>query len=243
MPTLYIWRFQLLTLTNTFLLKYTVAYIKYFLYLALNWNFPLAFYIIKKEIEGEKKYGLRTTGIDDLTKSMNIEEREHASIYQPVNFYTAEALFSQVDALDLQGGFLDMGCGKGRVLAMAAAFGFTEIIGVDFSAQLCYEANNNTKLLAEKYQTATITIECEDARDYNIPNTISVIFLFNPFDDLVMDDFLKQVKKSLLERPRRLKILYANPQCKKQWLKAGFNEVHFFKKMKFLEGSVLVNTI
>ncbi len=222
-------------------MKYTSEYIKYFFYLALNWNFRLAFFIIKKEIEGEKKYGLHTTGIDDLTKSMNIEEREHASIYQPVNFYTAEKLFSHVDAIDLQGGFLDMGCGKGRVLSVAAAFGFTEITGVDFSAQLCYVANNNAKLLKEKYPFSSITIECEDAREYVIPKTISVIFLFNPFDDLIMGDFLKQVAKSLSEFPRRLKVLYANPQCKKQWLNAGFTEVHSFKKMKFLEGSVLIN--
>lgn len=222
-------------------MKYNFAYIKYFFYLALNWSFPLAWFILKKEIEGEKKYGIQTTGIDDLTKSMDACEREHASIYQPVNFYTAERLFQNIDAADLQSGFLDMGCGKGRVVAMAAAYGFKEIIGVDFSAQLCHDALQLGQNIEAKYSGINITIECEDARDYIIPDNVSVIFLFNPFDDLIMQDFLKQVAGTLVKNPRKIKILYANPQCKKQWLDAGFKEIDSFKKMKFLEGSVLIN--
>ena len=222
-------------------MKYTLAYIRYFFYLAINWGFPLAFFIIRKEVAGEKKYGIRTTGIDDLTTSMDVIEREHASIYQPVNFYTAERLFQSINAQDLTGTFLDIGCGKGRVLAMAAAYGFKDIIGVDFSAQLCYDARKLSEKVEPKYRSACITVECEDARYYVIPEIVSVIFLFNPFDDLVMQDFLKQVSATLYRKPRKLKVLYANPQCKKQWLDAGFKEVDFFKKMKFLEGSVLIN--
>jgi SAM-dependent methyltransferase len=71
-----------------------------------------------------------------------VADREHASIYQPVNFYTAETLFESIDKEDTIGTFLDMGCGKGRVLAMAAAYGFKEIIGVDLSPQLCMKPYN-----------------------------------------------------------------------------------------------------
>ena len=207
----------------------------------MNWSFPLASFIIKKEIEGEKKYGIQTTGIDDLTKSMDADEREHASIYQPVNFYTAERLFENIAPPDLNGSFLDMGCGKGRVLAIAAAYGFKELIGVDFSAQLCHDAMQLGENLEAKFPGINIIIECEDARYYIIPDRVSVIFLFNPFDDLIMQDFIKQVADTLKRNPRRIKILYANPQCKKQWLDAGFEEIDTFKKMKFLEGSVLIN--
>ena len=172
---------------------------------------------------------------------MGADDREHASIYQPVNFYTAERLFANIDSTDLTGAFLDMGCGKGRVIAMAAAYGFKEIIGVDFSAQLCYDATQLCRKIEQKYRGASIVVECDDARDYVIPANVSVIFLFNPFDDLIMQDFLKQVSATLYKHPRRLKILYANPQYKKQWLDAGFKEIDSFQKMKFLEGSVLIN--
>lgn len=222
-------------------LRSRIAYIKYFFYLAFNWNFRLAWFIIQKEISGEKKYNLDTTGIDDLSASISLEDREHASIYQPVNFYTAEKLFESVSSSDLAGAFIDVGCGKGRVLAMAAAYGFKEIIGIDFSPQLCNQAIQLADSIEAKYSETSVTIECEDAREYLIPESVSVLFMFNPFDHLVMQDFIKQVEKTLYLKPRTLKILYANPLYKKLWLDTGFQEISSFTKMTYLEGSVLIN--
>ena len=42
------------------------TYTKYFFYLAFNWNLKIAWHIIFKEINGEKKYGINTTGADEL---------------------------------------------------------------------------------------------------------------------------------------------------------------------------------
>lgn len=222
-------------------MKNFLLYTRYFFYLAFNWNFRLAWFIIRHEIHGEKKYGIHTTGIDDLSKSVSADEREHASIYQPVNYYTAEMLMNKLDKDDTDGSFLDVGCGKGRVLAIAAANGFKDIIGIDFSAQLCHEAIQQSDAIEEKYPDAQITIECEDAREYPIPGEVTVIFMFNPFDDLVMQDFLTQVKASLQLHPRKLKIFYANPVCRKLLLDAGFSEIFNFKKLKYLEGSVFLS--
>ncbi|HXB29285.1 MAG TPA: hypothetical protein VNW49_05670, partial [Puia sp.] len=65
------------------------------------------------------------------------------------------------------------------------------------------------------------------------------LFLFNPFDEVVMHEFIKKVSESLDRKNRPLKILYANPQCKQQWLDAGFKETASFVKMRYLQGSVL----
>ena len=43
-------------------------YIKYFTYLAFNWNIKIAWTIIFQEIKGERKYGINTTGADELKK-------------------------------------------------------------------------------------------------------------------------------------------------------------------------------
>jgi hypothetical protein len=75
---------------------------------------------------------------------------------------------------------------------------------------------------------------------YTIPETVGVIFLFNPFDHVIMEEFIAKVEDSLRRKQRPLKILYANPQCKQQWLDAGFEETDSFVKMNFLKGSVLV---
>ena len=65
-----------------------IRYIKYFFYIALNWNIKIAWYIIRREIIGEKKYSINTTGADELKQ---LEEKgidiTHATIYMPGNFY------------------------------------------------------------------------------------------------------------------------------------------------------------
>jgi hypothetical protein len=54
-----------------------------------------------------------------------------------------------------------------------------------------------------------------------------------------MKVFIQKVFESLCRKNRPLKVLYANPQCKQQWLDAGFREIASFIKMRYLQGSVL----
>lgn len=216
-----------------------MRFIKYFFYLAWHWDIRLAFFIIKNERKGEKKYGIVTTGIDDLKSTIPKEVLVHASVYQPINYFIAEHLFDQTTYEDLQGSLLDLGCGKGRVLAVAAAYGFKQIIGVDFSPALCKNAEDTTALIRRKNKQTQIDIICADAANYIIPASVSTIFLFNPFDALIMRQVIKQIKKSQQLNPRRIKILYANPVCKFLFLEEGFFETFHLKKMEYLEGCVL----
>ncbi len=221
-------------------MKQTLAYFKYFFYLGWNWNFRLAATILYYEWKGERRYGIYTTGTDDLTDSVDEKDLEHASIYQPVNYYIAEWLFSKLDQRDKEGkSFMDAGCGLGRTLAMAAAHGFKKIYGFDISPRLCYEAIPNLQAVKNRYPDAEIAIECMDAREVIVPDDCSVIFLFNPFDKTIMEPFVKNVKDSLIRNPRKMKVLYANPECREQWLDAGFSVTASVKKLKWLQGIVL----
>ncbi len=202
-------------------------------------GFPLCFFIIRLEIAGEKKYGIRTIGIDHLSGVVSDEDRKHVSEYEPVNYYTANRLFNYLLPADFTTTVLDVGCGKGRLLAMSAAYGFSNIIGIDLSKKLCDAAATVCNGVKTRYPDSSITIECADARRYSIPETVGVIFLFNPFDSVIMEAFIKKVTESLKLNNRPLKVLYANPQCKQQWLEAGFKEIESFVKMKYLHGSVL----
>ena len=216
-----------------------IRHIRYFWYHATNWSMRLAWFVAKHELRGEAKYQLDTIGIDNLRNSMPAKMLEHASIYQPVNYYTAETLFNRLTAEDKKHGFLDMGCGKGRVLAVAAFYGFKNITGVDFSAQLCHDAVDLASKLEQRYTGCKIFIDCEDAAGYALADDIRIIFLFNPFDAAVMGDFILRIAESVHRNPRPVKILYAAPVCKKLFLQAGFKESFVFKKMRYLEGCVL----
>lgn len=217
-------------------------YLRYFFFIGINWSFPLAFFMIRHEIRGEKKYGLATTGIDDLAKSVSEKDRKHASIYQPINYYVAEALFGRLSKQNKQTGFLDAGCGKGRVMAMALHFGFHRVYGFDISPEMCHDALNTLERMEDHFPEAVWEVDCEDATKYSIDKNIGVIFLFNPFDEVIMKPFIAQVMKSLVQHPRPMMILYANPQCKKLWIQAGFEETFHIQKMNWLEGSVLEYT-
>jgi SAM-dependent methyltransferase len=216
-----------------------MRYLLYFLYLEWYWGFRLARFVIRYEISGEKKYGIRTIGLDNLKGILSAEDRKHVSLYEPVNYYTSSRLFDYLQPEDFKTTLLDIGCGKGRLLAMGAAYGFSDIIGIDLSKKLCDAAGKVCKSVKSKYPDASVRVQCADARHYDIPENVGVIFLFNPFDAVVMEEFIKKVFETLTRKNRPLKILYANPQCKQQWLEAGFTETASFVKLKYLQGSVL----
>ena len=216
-----------------------MRYLLYFFYLEWYWGFRLAHFIIRYEISGEKKYGIRTIGHDNLWGAVSAEDRLHISIYEPLNYYTSSRLFNYLQPGDFSTAFLDVGCGKGRLLAMAASYGFSDMYGIDICKKLCDTAAHIRQGIITRYPDKSITIEYTDARHYRIPDNVGVIFLFNPFDSVVMEKFIQKVFESLERNNRPLKILYANPQCKQQWLDAGFKEIESFTKLRYLQGSIL----
>lgn len=225
-------------------MKQTVLYIRYFFYIGWNWNFRLAWVILKHEIRGEKKYGIHTTGYDDLSKSLSQKERTHASVYQPINYLIAEWLLEQITKEEITNGhLLDAGCGKGRFLAMAAHRGFPKVTGIDLSAAMCHDAVETTEKIQRSYKHLLPTqffIDQADAAQYSPAQDVNVIFLFNPFDQHILKPFIQHVVHSLRKHPRTMKILYANPEYKALWIKAGFKEMKSIEKLKWLQACVLV---
>lgn len=74
--------------------------------------------------------------------------------------------------------FIDLGCGKGRALMVAAEFPFRRIQGVELSAELCAIARKNI----EKTELETkIEIVQGDAAEYQLPDGRLVIFIYNSF--------------------------------------------------------------
>ncbi|MBW8684192.1 methyltransferase domain-containing protein [Chitinophaga rhizophila] len=219
-----------------------MRYLSYFIYIGWHWGIALALFIIRHEIRGEKKYGIRTIGTDNLATEVSDEDRQHIAMYEPVNYYTATWLLDHLQPTDLKTTLLDVGCGRGRVLAMGAAYGFKALAGIDLSPRLYQSAVKMRDMLYTRYKNIRISVACQDARKYTVPETVGVIFLFNPFDEVIMEDFINKVKESIDRKQRPVKVLYANPQCKQLWIDAGFRETDSFVKMDILKGSVLVST-
>lgn len=218
-----------------------LLYIKYFYYLLNNWNIKIAWYMIRQEIKGEKKYGINTTGADELYKLEELGiDISHATIYMPVSYGLLEEIFTQLAPKPLHH-FLDMGCGKGRALCIAAHKGFKQLTGLDLARYLCETAKENLAITRQKFPKLNYNVINNDAFYFEIPGDVDCIFFFNPFDEIVMSAVVNNICTSLQNNPRNITIIYVNPLHKELFLKAGFTETWHFKKMMYLEVSILQN--
>ena len=219
-----------------------LPYIKYFFYIGFNWNMRIAAHILRAEIKGEKKYGIDTTGADELhdLDEMGIDI-SHATIYMPVSYELLEDVFGQLNQPYQH--FLDIGCGKGRAMCVAAQNGFKKITGIDLSKKLCESAKRNCIITQQKFPELEFEVINNDAFYFEIPADVDCIFMFNPFDEIIMSGVANNINESLRQFPRKMKMIYVNPLHKTLFTKNGFEEVYYSKKMKYLEVAILEKSL
>ncbi len=215
-------------------------YFKYFYFIAKNWNVKLAAFTAFHEMKGEKKYNLDTIKIDRLqNENIESENLTHASIYQASNYYLVEKAFEYLSDQKANNSLVDFGCGKGRVLIVAAYYGFKQLTGIEFSRNLYIEAEANIENFRSFFPNTVFNIICGDAADYQIEKEQNCFFFFNPFDEVIMLVIVKKILSSLKDNPRKIYVIYLNPVHKEIFLSAGFEEEYFLRKMEFLEFSIL----
>lgn len=157
----------------------------------------------------DRKYKTDTCSLVDLD-DMDIEgnSKEHAGIYQATRVIQLRKLFK---ILGIPAGkvFVDLGCGKGRVLLIASEFDFKEARGIEFSPILSEIAQNNVALYKTKTKTKTnFNIIHSDVIDCNFSDDEEVLFLFNPFDDFILESVIRKLEDSLKRRNRKVLIIY-----------------------------------
>lgn len=214
-------------------------FIRYFFYLATNWNLRIAWHITKEEIKGEKKYGISSTGVDELKKLGDKGiDISHATVYMPASYDMLEDLFLQLNSNFIHH-FIDIGCGKGRVLCVAAYHGIKKLAGVDLSIEFCDEAVKNLEQVKQTFPHLQYTIKNNDAFYYDIPVDADCIFFFNPFDETIMSGVVKNIEISLKNNPREITVVYLNPLNKELFTKIGFKQIYHIKKLNHLEGCIM----
>lgn len=149
----------------------------------------------------ESRLGVRTT------RNAPSPHRD-ANRYGYLAFHT---YFAALDVLKLQPHdvVVDLGCGKGRVVCAAAQYAIREAIGVEIDPMLATMAEHNTAQLRRR-RTPT-RIVCKSAVEFDY-STTTVIVMFHPFGADTMNQMLDRLATSLIEHPRELRIVYANPE-------------------------------
>jgi 16S rRNA G966 N2-methylase RsmD len=119
--------------------------------------------------------------------------------------------------------FVDLGSGKGRVLLMAASYGFKKIIGVEYMPEWHHVAEENIrKFVAENKIDSAIQNLCMDARDFEFPAEPLVIYLFNPFPEPILAAVLERLRESLVKTPRPMVVAYRYPEFDSLIEKSGW---------------------
>lgn len=104
--------------------------------------------------------------------------------------------------------FIDIGCGKGRALFIAAELPFRQLIGVELSGELCEVARSN--VARDPAWTERISIVNQDATNFNYPEGPLVLFFYYPFYAAVFRRVLKNLERQLRRSPRPAYLLYAD---------------------------------
>lgn len=222
----------------------TLYYVKYFFYIAFNWNIRLATFSIYHEIRGEKKYKINTAELDDLQNlTVSGKSKMFAEIYQGAGYYLLERIFKKLAEIGVPPDIIDLGSGKGRVMVVAAHYGFTNITGVEFAQKLCADATLNCSVITQRFPDTAWKVLHADVSDFRFTRDDHVVFFFNPFKEPVMNIVIKNILQSLKDYPRKFFVIYMNPQLKGLFAAAGFKEVHYVKRMQFVDAVIYENNL
>jgi SAM-dependent methyltransferase len=114
--------------------------------------------------------------------------------------------------------FIDYGAGKGRAVLLAAEQPFDRVVGVEFSHELIELARTNlARYPSGRIRASDVEFVCSDAAEFELPAVPLILYLYNPFNEIVMRRVVDNVCASLRSHPRPLVALYVNPQCPAPW--------------------------
>jgi predicted RNA methylase len=142
-----------------------------------------------------------------------IEENERAvepycQRYEPTDRAAFAELMREVP-FDRSHVFLDVGCGKGKILYLASKLGYEKLWGFDWSRRLVSIAEHNLEALRIQGE---VNLHQYDAREVT-PEFIrqaDVLFLFNPFTVHILSDFMRVVQTAAQSRSSPMWIAFFN---------------------------------
>jgi SAM-dependent methyltransferase len=152
--------------------------------------------------------GVRTGGYLEIPSFIR-GECSDAVRYTPTGYGVLPLILQYVGAEDV---FVDLGCGKGRViLFLATRCRLRKIIGIEIVPELVQIARRN---IAKLTLLTPVDIIEGDASKADLSEG-TVYFMFNPFGEETLLRVLDSIERSLDARPRKIRILYHVPEWAK----------------------------
>lgn len=137
------------------------------------------------------------------------EARQNAILYLPSPTRVTRWMLDHIGIDHRDFAFIDLGCGKGRVLLVASDYPFQQIIGVEISTELSEIARVNVA----RYQPTSrrcnsIAVRNVDATKVDYPDANLLLHLYHPFEPTVTQAVLSRLEAWHQASPRHIVIAY-----------------------------------
>lgn len=108
--------------------------------------------------------------------------------------------------------FIDLGCGKGRVLMMASEYPFRAIGGIELSPELVWCARKNLRTwLRTPRACNNVSVLCGGVHSLQFPEGPVALYCFNSFEREMVELLLRRMTEASLRRTQPIDLLYVHP--------------------------------
>jgi SAM-dependent methyltransferase len=158
-----------------------------------------------RQFDTDTAGSVATTGLgiaDDDT-------REQAILYLPSPPRVTRWMLDNIGIDHHEFSFVDLGCGKGRVLLVATHYPFQKVVGVEVSAALAEIARANAvRYCPRSRKCRDVQVENVDATKYEFPESDLLIHLYHPFESKLLSAVLSRLEVSVKAKPRKVVVAY-----------------------------------
>jgi SAM-dependent methyltransferase len=170
----------------------------------------------------DQRFAVDTAGILYLPELQSDPRFRYSNGYAPTPRSRFRRMMRRLDVDYSKFLFIDFGCGKGRVLVLAAELPFQQIIGIELSSQLIRVAEDNLRSYLGPRRCHTIQLACTDAGEFPIPGEPAIYYFYDPFQAEMMRKVLENIRRSLAATPRETYVLYFTPKHQHLLDECGF---------------------
>jgi SAM-dependent methyltransferase len=181
----------------------------------------------------DEQFGIDTTEPVGVEAGDYVDDSHRAAIwYYPSTPQVFRSVMRSLGIEPRDYVFIDIGCGKGRVLVMAGQHPWKRVIGVEGSAPVASVARKNLESDAVRTALrAPVEVVTSNALSLELPPDDLLIYLYNPFSRPdVYTQFLAHLEDSLRAHPRKVILVYAGPEHR-----AAFDRCHYLKLLRSYE--------
>ena len=173
-----------------------------------------------------QRHGLATNSID--FDGLGDGTRELRG-YVATDWRILRKLFP-IGSLSTNDVLLEYGSGKGRVVVwVASRFPLRRVIGLELNPDLVAAARANLERWRGPRRCSDVVLECADASAFEVPDDVTVVYMFNPFMGDVFAQVVAKMSESLRRRPRQLRVIYFYPIMHNVLVEAGFTVEKFHR--------------